>query len=1033
MAETPLEFRLLGELQIVAKGQEVSLPASKKTRALLAYLVATATPHRREWLCDLLWEGPDDPRRELRWSLAKIRPLLDTGGTTRLESDRSRVAFVLRDAVIDLTTVRGLLADIPNAPLEGLKTAASLFRGEFLDGLDLPACYRFQEWCLAERAAVSTLRLDALRALADRLSDRPEEALVHARALVASDPLSEEGHARVIRLLGHLGRRREAMAQYEQARSVLEREAGIPLSGALERARHAIGRMPVEPRVHLQTGGQVRTPDRPWSRAAVPLVGRVAERMQIDRLISATANGRATPVLLVTGEPGIGKSRLLDHLAERMAMIGGRCLRGRAFEAEAAHPYGAWIDAVRSAPVGLIPEETRQHLALLRPELGPLPVAPTDRARLFDAVLLLLRHLARTMPLAILLDDLQWVDEGSAMLLHYVARLPNAPEAVLFAGAARSGELADNLAISHTLRALDRDERLQELPLPALNEAETRELVHALDPDIDAAAVFAESDGNPLFTLELSRTRREGRHEPGRPLQAIIAGQFASLDEPSRTLLAWASAAGRTVGVDLLARVTGFETTVLLTALEQLERRGLIRTADADSYDFVHDIVRRASYHEISQPRRKLMHGRIARVLDAMVETSDAMAGDLVRHAELAGDHALAARACVIAGERSLRLFANADALALVRRGRSHLDRLPDDPLRRELAIGLFRVEVLAAAGPTMRPPPRIADELESAVADAEAAGLHAAAATGHYLLSVVHQETGNVAQARLSTVRAAEVGRETDRQTFARQLANTARCLIELETEIPRARALLDEAETLLGIGAQAVCELQWGRGLLARWLGRPEEAAARIDCALGLARKAEDRWREYKCLTWLALIQLERCRYPAARDLCRELRVVAGRLGETETPLADAIATLADFAEARHQGSGQLEAALAQLRAVDDKSHLAYALNWAAALCLARHWPEAAKAYGQEALEAARAMRRQNDIAIAKAVLARIEADHSGEAAARIRRLCRAVADNDRFNARARAFIEMAACGLAASGVAPPLSGDRKRRTRR
>lgn len=334
-----LEFRLLGELQIICEGREAALPASKKTRALLAYLVATGIRHRREWLCDLLWEGPDDPRGELRWSLAKIRPLLDAGGTIRLKTDRSGVAFEPREATVDLVTARALLADVSNAPIQTLKTAIALFRSEFLDGLDLPACYRFQEWCLAERAAASALRLGALRALVDRLADDPEAALVHARALVAADPLSEQGHASVVRLLGRLGRRREAMAQYEQARTVLEREAGAPLSGALEHARRAMGpRLAVPGRSPPTATDERKAAPAEWREAAIPFVGRRAERGHVDRLVSAAANRHATPVLLVTGEPGIGKSRLLDHFAGRMVMIGGRCLRGRAFEAEAAHP-----------------------------------------------------------------------------------------------------------------------------------------------------------------------------------------------------------------------------------------------------------------------------------------------------------------------------------------------------------------------------------------------------------------------------------------------------------------------------------------------------------------------------------------------------------------------------------------------------------------------------------------------------------------------------------------------------------------------
>ena len=103
-----LEIRLLGEPEVVIDGQARALPASKKTRALLGYLVATARPQRRERLCELLWDGPDDPRAGLRWSLAKLRPLVDVGGVVRVVADRERVSFESHGAEIDLLTVSAL-------------------------------------------------------------------------------------------------------------------------------------------------------------------------------------------------------------------------------------------------------------------------------------------------------------------------------------------------------------------------------------------------------------------------------------------------------------------------------------------------------------------------------------------------------------------------------------------------------------------------------------------------------------------------------------------------------------------------------------------------------------------------------------------------------------------------------------------------------------------------------------------------------------------------------------------------------------
>jgi len=238
---SPHGIRLLGELQLTGcDGRAVALPASRKTRALLGYLIATGQPHRRERLCDLFWDGPDDPRAELRWSLSKIRAVLNDEKGVQLTADRERVGIELGNAVIDIQRVRALADGIPTVPIAALKEAASLFGGEFLDGLDLPLCYRYQEWCMAEREAVSRQHLAVLTSLVERLQGHPADALPYARALTAADPLSESGHAAIVRLLVREGRTKEAIGHYEHASRVLEAELGVRPSAELEEARQTL-------------------------------------------------------------------------------------------------------------------------------------------------------------------------------------------------------------------------------------------------------------------------------------------------------------------------------------------------------------------------------------------------------------------------------------------------------------------------------------------------------------------------------------------------------------------------------------------------------------------------------------------------------------------------------------------------------------------------------------------------------------------------------------------------------------------------
>ena len=270
-----------------------------------------------------------------------------------------------------------------------------------------------------------------------------------------------------------------------------------------------------------------------------------------------------------------------------------------------------------------------------------------------------------------------------------------------------------------------------------------------------------------------------------------------------------------------------------------------------------------------------------------------------------------------------------------------------------------------------MKPLPQMAEAISEATRAAETFGLQAAAATGHYLLSVLHQEAGNTPQAESSTLRAAEAGRTADEKTRAHQLANTARCLLELEAEIDRSRDLIAEASGISDEIGLDLCELRWARGLLARWDGEEELAHSSISRALALARRHEDRWREYKCLTWLAMLAYERGRYTEMDAHCAELKAVARRLGEDETPLVEALQALVKLAAQDRRATDPLDHALARLRAVDDKTYLAYALNGAARLQLTAGQLEAARKYATEALAAASTLRRSSEVAIAKAVL--------------------------------------------------------------
>lgn len=219
---TRLTLQLLGEFQVARGGEGIALPASRKARALLVYLALTGRAHRRDRLCSMFWDLPDDPRGALRSSLTMLRRVVDSPNYLRILADRDTVRFDPCGVEIDLVALRAKLAGgLDSAPTEVLERGAATFRGELAEGLDLPNCPEFQAWCVAEREEARRLHIQILKTLIERHAAAPEAALPHARALVRLDAEEVSAHVALLRLLIANGRQREAEEQRElSARSL---------------------------------------------------------------------------------------------------------------------------------------------------------------------------------------------------------------------------------------------------------------------------------------------------------------------------------------------------------------------------------------------------------------------------------------------------------------------------------------------------------------------------------------------------------------------------------------------------------------------------------------------------------------------------------------------------------------------------------------------------------------------------------------------------------------------------------------------
>ena len=974
---TQLRIRLLGDLQIVRDEQRLELPQSRKTRALLGYLAVTGTPERRERLCDLIWDGPSDPRAALRWSLTKLREAVDDDAVVRITADRERVGFKANGADVDLYELRDRLrGGVANASTDDLRAAATLLNGELLAGLDLPDAYAYSAWLASERDALRRIRSDVLTALITRLRDEPNDALAFARQRLAADPFNDDAHASAIELLGALGRVREAMDAYDESVRVLKRELGRAPSAVVERARTraergAEGSVAVRAD-SIDMRGALRRP---------PLVGRDAEVAALRSVAHGTSSSR---VLLVTGEPGIGKSRLLEELNGIVGAAGGTVMAGRAFEAEMIRPYGPWIDALQSLFDGPSSRAARSALdtvgasalAVLIPNLVPerSPEIAVDRNKLFAAVSQLLEALARTAgPVAVALDDLQWFDDASLALLHYVAR---GGGAAIIALAARPHELEARAAALTVVRALRRDGLTRDLTLGPLSGDDVAKLTAFIDSRLDASQVAQASEGNPLFALEVARNLAAGNAGVPATLEAIIDERLGHLGHPAREIVIWAAALGGAFSPTTLAHVGKFDDDTLLAALDELERAGVVRGTGSAAYDFSHDLIRRVSYDRMSAARAAAVHLAIARRLEAIGDPE--CSSDIAAHAVLGADPRLAAIAFARAAERSIRLFALSDACALARRGLAALDQdAARSAIERNeyvvLSVNLY--SPLVHAGGARGFEKQVQRELERLAGEARVLRLHAQAQTAFYLISYIHFLAGEWSLVEVDTQRAVEAGRAAGSETAVRSLANSGRCLASIERELPLAEEFLAEAEHGAAAMGLELTDLAWGQGILAHHRGDLDAAVSHFETAVTIARARSEHWPVCDCLVRLASIELERGRYGPTRSYCAELAPVAAKLGDSsERPLGIALDALAAV-RMGESAEDRLRSAIDQLIALDAKGARSYVLVSTAEWRWTQGQTELAVALAREALDAATAVGRKSESAMARVIIARAE----------------------------------------------------------
>ncbi|MDO8705860.1 MAG: AAA family ATPase [Sulfuricaulis sp.] len=505
------------------------------------------------------------------------------------------------------------------------------------------------------------------------------------------------------------------------------------------RALHATDRLQLEPLPFGSDAPAASIHSPPDSAIgatsdATPFVGRSHEYGLLIGLIARLTVGTGYTVL-IEGEPGIGKSRLLRETARYVHAQELPTLATNCYEIERATPYQPVInlvtralDRVSDAALRTLAPVSLAELAALVPEVGErfpdLPQLSNDfpearQARLSRSVDQLLEASRDGRPAVLMVDDIQWADDASAQVLHYLARHA-AQRPVLVIYAYRDEAVDSDERFAQLIESLRREANARRVPLARLGYADTESIVAALaDANLGAPGLaerlHRETEGNPFFLMSILQSLSEGETqlEPrasGTPgllpdaLRAAVRVRLAHVPKAIRPLLETAAVLGRRFDFDTLLDVTREPEAPLLDAVEALVKRRLLREEpEGGVYDFSHDKLREVVYRDIGGARRRLLHQSVAEALERRSEgATHERHAQLAEHYERAHVWSKALRYLVLAAEHSQTLFAMRDALHWLDRAvalsESHPESLDE---RQRLAIYERRGAARAQAGQT--------------------------------------------------------------------------------------------------------------------------------------------------------------------------------------------------------------------------------------------------------------------------------------------------------------------------------------------
>lgn len=712
-----LKIYLLGAPLIELDGKSADFD-TRKAIALLAYLVITGEHHTRDFLATLLWPELDQSRARaaLRRTLSALKSAV---GDEPLEIERDVVGFNRSaDVWLDVDVFLNYLEvaqshghsseEVCSRCLEPLRAAAELYRDDFLSGFTLRDSPNFDDWQFFQtdefrRKFAFTLEKLVLGYAAQ---EEFETAIEYAHRWLALDQLQEIAHRQLMQLYVQSGRRNLALRQYRECVRILSQELGVsPLEETVQ-LYEAIrdNRLPAEREPTRRKVVEVSRPSVSVSEERSPsvdihlLVGRTEEW---DRLIqiydSLDASGH---FIVISGEAGIGKTRLAEELLAHARPQGAIIVKSRCYEGETDLSYEPIVEGLRAAlnqSTGINKlEDLSPHwlaeIARLLPELFDLfpnlPHAksiegPGAQTRFFEAIAqFLLALCAGPAPGILFIDDLHWADAASLDFLSYlVRRIRRHP--LLILSTWRSEELTTGHRLDRLLGETQRAGTATQISLSRLTSADVREWIETISqpelPSDLSERLFQETEGLPFFVVEYltaflkSSPKDEISHWdlPG-GVRDLLHSRLQGVSETGWQILTTAAVMGRSFDFDTLRSVSGRSEEEAIAALEDLIDQGLVQEVKERGdgqeiyYDFNHEKLRTLVYEQVSLARRRLLHRRVAEhVLNRSRVAPDPgqLAGQIAHHFRMAGDDEQAAEYYRLAGEQARQLYAHEDAL----------------------------------------------------------------------------------------------------------------------------------------------------------------------------------------------------------------------------------------------------------------------------------------------------------------------------------------------------------------------------------